>query len=119
MGVGIETSSHIHGFLHETVLAYEIVTADGNLVRATPEENADLFYTLPWSHGTLGFLVAVELKVVEIKRYVKLDYIPYDDLDAFAAEFKRLSELPDPPVHLEALVFSENTGVIMTGNPQC
>jgi delta24-sterol reductase len=51
MGVGVEVSSHIYGFLSETVVAYEVVLGDGSLVRCTREENSDLFYALPWSHG--------------------------------------------------------------------
>lgn len=67
MGLGMETNSHLLGLIQETVLAFEIVLSDGRLVRATREENADLFHSLPWSHGSLGFLVAVELKLIKIK----------------------------------------------------
>lgn len=52
----MEVNSHKHGLIQETVRAFEVVLGDGSLVRATPTENKDLFYTLPWSHGTLGFL---------------------------------------------------------------
>jgi len=47
MGVGIETTSHREGFLFETIEAFEIVTACGELARATREHNADLFHALP------------------------------------------------------------------------
>jgi Delta24-sterol reductase len=67
MGLGMETNSHLLGLIQETVVAFEVVLSDGRLVRATATENADLFHALPWSHGTLGFLVAVELKLIKIK----------------------------------------------------
>jgi FAD/FMN-containing dehydrogenase len=51
------THSHRAGLMHESVVAYDVVLADGSLVRASKEENPDLFYALPWSHGTLGFVV--------------------------------------------------------------
>lgn len=51
MGVGVEVSSHIHGFLSETVHAYQVVLGNGSLVRCSRDENADLFHALPWSHG--------------------------------------------------------------------
>ena len=35
-------------------------------------ENEDLFYAVPWSHGTLGFLVAAEIQIIPAKKYVKL-----------------------------------------------
>jgi delta24-sterol reductase len=115
MGVGIETSSHRTGFLHETVEAFEIVTAEGELLRCTRTEHAELYHALPWSHGTLGFLVAVELKIVPVASHVRLTYHPCHSLEAFAERFKALSESPTPPTLLEGLVFSESTAVIMTG----
>lgn len=46
---------------------YEIVLGDGSHVKASKKENEDLFRALPWSHGSLGFLVAMELKLVKVK----------------------------------------------------
>ncbi len=76
MGLGMATSSHRFGLIQETVEAYEVVLADGSLVRATRSEHADLFHALPWSHGTLGLLVSVELRIVRVKPYVRLQYTP-------------------------------------------
>ena len=43
------------GLYQETVVSYEVVLADGSVVKATRDnEYSDLFYCLPWSHGTLG-----------------------------------------------------------------
>eukprot|EP00850_Spirogloea_muscicola_P014972 SM000111S18795 [mRNA] locus=s111:219051:223451:+ [translate_table: standard] len=76
-GYGIEGSSHIYGLFTDSVIAYEIVLADGRLVRATKDnEFADLFYAIPWSQGTLGFLVAAEIKMISVKPYMKLTYTP-------------------------------------------
>jgi len=115
MGVGIETTSHRYGFLFETVEAYEIVTGDGRLIRASRQENADLFHSLPWSHGTLGFLVAVELKVIPVKKYMRLEYLPFHSQEEFCRTFQELAESKTPPSYLEALVFSPESGVIMCG----
>ena len=56
------------GLYQETIVAYEVVLADGSFARVTKDnEYSDLYYTLPWSHGTLGFLVALELQIIKIK----------------------------------------------------
>lgn len=115
MGIGIETTSHQYGFLFETVKAYELVTAEGELVRATRHENPDFFHTLPMSHGTLGFLVAVELAVVPVKKYMKVRYFPFRDLQAMSEKLAGLTESATAPSYIEGLVFSKNTGVVMTG----
>ncbi|KAI5063493.1 hypothetical protein GOP47_0022040 [Adiantum capillus-veneris] len=76
-GYGIEGSSNIYGLFSDTVVSYEIVLADGRLVKATADnEYADLFYAIPWSQGTLGLLVAAEIKLIQVKQYVKLRYLP-------------------------------------------
>jgi len=117
MGVGIETTSHRNGFLFETVEAYEIITADGDLVRCTREENPDLFHALPWSHGTLGFLVAVELRIVRTKSHIKLDYEPFHSMEALCRRLDELlSDQDAAPRFVEALAFSDESSVILKGD---
>ncbi|RKP23159.1 24-dehydrocholesterol reductase [Syncephalis pseudoplumigaleata] len=116
MGVGVEVSSHIYGFLSETVVAYEVVLGDGSLVRCTREENADLFHALPWSHGTLGFLVAAELKIVPVKPYVHVKYIPCHTQDEYANKLSLITHAPNTPEFVEATIYSRETAVIFTGD---
>lgn len=115
MGIGIETSSHKYGFLFETIKAYELITSNGELVRVTAEENIELFHALPMSHGTLGFLVSVELEVVLVKKYMKVSYLLCHDRHEFSDLLTRLSQSDDPPSFIEGLVFSSDSGVVMTG----
>ena len=58
MGVGIETSSHVYGLFNDCVVSADIVLASGEVVTCSREQNTDLFDALPWSYGTLGFLVS-------------------------------------------------------------
>jgi len=115
MGVGMETNSHHWGLIQDTVVAYEVVLGDGTLVRATAEENKDLFYALPWSHGTLGFLVAVELKIIPVKPYMHLTYIPCHSLDEMCKLTESLSIADDGPEFLEVTVYSKEKSVVMVG----
>jgi delta24-sterol reductase len=115
MGIGIETSSHRLGFLFEMVESFEIITAEGELVKATRDSHPELFHALPMSHGTLGFLVAVELKVVPVKKYMKLRYLPFHSMEEYAENLKSLTEKSDAPSFIEGLIFSKDSGVIMLG----
>jgi delta24-sterol reductase len=116
MGVGMETNSHHCGLIQETVVAYEVVLGDGRLVRVTRTENEDLFYALPWSHGTLGFLVSIELKIIPIKPYMHLTYIPCHSLDELCELTAFLAVAPDGPDFLEVTVFSKEKAVVMCGH---
>ncbi|XP_056388113.1 delta(24)-sterol reductase [Hyla sarda] len=114
MGTGIESSSHNFGLFQHICLAYELVVADGSLVRCTPTENSDLFYAVPWSCGTLGFLVAAEIKIVPAKKYVKLQYTPVRGLEKICERFSRESKNKQN-YFVEGLSYSLDEAVIMTG----
>jgi delta24-sterol reductase len=118
MALGMTTHSHVCGLVHDTVTAYEVVTADGKLVRATAEnEHADLFRALPWSHGTLGLLVALEMRVIPAPSHVRLVYRPFYSLEAYAAEYRRLASEEKPPHFIETIIFGKDRAVIMEGHP--
>jgi FAD/FMN-containing dehydrogenase len=76
-GVGIESSSHLHGLFQHQCLSFQIVTCEGELVACNKTANEDLFKSIPWSHGTLGFLVSVEIKIIVVMPYVELTYNPF------------------------------------------
>ncbi|KAL4318513.1 hypothetical protein GQ457_18G024040 [Hibiscus cannabinus] len=124
-GYGIEGSSHIYGLFSDTVVAYEIVLADGRVVRATKDnEYSDLFYAIPWSQGTLGFLVAAEIKLIPIKEYMRLTYTPVVGnlkelaqgyMDSFAPRDGDQDNPAKVPDFVEGMVYSPTEGVFMTG----
>lgn len=64
------------------MVAYDVVLGDGSLVHATVDnEYSDLFKCLPWSHGSLGFLVALELRIIPVKPYIHMQYMPVSGKD--------------------------------------
>ena len=122
MATGMTTHSHICGLIHDTIVAYKVVLGDGRLVHATENnEYSDLFDALPWSHGTLGLLVALELKTVPSKPYVKLVYVPYQSQEDYVQGYTHAvasSSNPnsvDKPFFLETIIFSQQDAVLMKG----
>ena len=87
-GTGIESSSHVRGLFHEGCLEFELCLADGRVVRATADnEYSDLFHGIPWSYGTLAFVLSVSIRIVPCKQYVRVEYRPFhsqaDAIDCF------------------------------------
>jgi Delta24-sterol reductase len=116
MALGMTSHSHEAGLVADTVLAYDIVTANGDLVRATRDnDHSDLFRALPSSHGTLGFLVAMELKIIPLPSLLRVTYRPMYSLEECHAELEHIVTRADPPYFLEAFVFSRETAVIVEG----
>ena len=78
-GVGIESSSHRHGLVHDTVREIEVLLGDGRIVTAAPDnEHASLFFGFPNSYGTLGYALRVKASVVPVKPFVRLEHIGFD-----------------------------------------
>jgi FAD/FMN-containing dehydrogenase len=83
-GVGIESSSFRYGLVHETLLALDIVLADGSVVTCTRDnEHRDLFFGFPNSYGTLGYALKVTARAVPVKRHVRLEHIAHRDPAAY------------------------------------
>ena len=41
------------------------------------EENTDLYHCLPWSHGSLAFLVGLKLKIIPTKPYIHMKWVDF------------------------------------------
>jgi FAD/FMN-containing dehydrogenase len=86
-GLGIESTSLRNGMPHESVLAMEILTGDGQVVTATPAgEHAALYRGFPNSYGTLGYTLSLTIELEPVKPYVHLRHFRFTDpADCFAA----------------------------------
>jgi FAD/FMN-containing dehydrogenase len=88
-GVGIEASSFRYGLVHDTLLALEVLLADGSVVSCTPEnEHRDLFFGFPNSYGTLGYALKVTARTIPVKPYVKLEHLRHSDPEKFFEELE-------------------------------
>ena len=116
VGAGIETASHRHGLFQHICRSYELVLPDGSLVECSPQSDPELFYSIPWSYGTIGFLTRVEIEIVPSRRFVRLDYIPVYSLEQLVETLEREVERGDSAHFLECLVYSRDQAVVMTGN---
>ena len=70
LGGGIGWLARKHGLSAESVLAVEVVTADGALVRADRTQNTELFWALRGGGGGLGVVVAMEIALYEVEELV-------------------------------------------------
>lgn len=116
MGFGVETSSHKYGLFQSICESFDMVASEGKLLHCTTTENTELYYSIPWSHGTLGFLVAAELRMIPAKKYVRVHYQPVYHLDETVAVFDAACRDVEGNDFVEGLVYSRDSAVIMRGN---
>eukprot|EP00007_Cunea_sp_BSH-02190019_P006986 CAMPEP_0174235998 /NCGR_PEP_ID=MMETSP0417-20130205/5268_1 /TAXON_ID=242541 /ORGANISM="Mayorella sp, Strain BSH-02190019" /LENGTH=524 /DNA_ID=CAMNT_0015314585 /DNA_START=228 /DNA_END=1802 /DNA_ORIENTATION=- len=114
-GYGVEGSSHKYGLFCDLVEWYEVVIADGSVVECTREQNAELFHSLPWSYGSLGFITAVRLRIRPVKPWVHLQYHPTNTWEEMVSKFEEFTMCENAPEFVEAILYDTERGVLMTG----
>ena len=63
LGGGLSWLARKHGLAANNVTAIELVTPDGRLVRATPDDHAELFWALRGGGGNFGVVTAMEFRL--------------------------------------------------------
>eukprot|EP01128_Nolandella_sp_AFSM9_P011796 TRINITY_DN8714_c0_g1_i1.p1 TRINITY_DN8714_c0_g1~~TRINITY_DN8714_c0_g1_i1.p1 ORF type:complete len:563 (+),score=148.24 TRINITY_DN8714_c0_g1_i1:185-1690(+) len=113
-GFGIESSSFKHGLFQHVCKSFEFVLADGSLITCDKDNNAELYYNIPWAHGTLGFLLSAEIKIVRCGSHVALDYQPFYSMESFMTGIENAIDNEENEF-IEALSYSKDKFVLMTG----
>jgi FAD/FMN-containing dehydrogenase len=110
-GVGIESSSHRHGLVHDTMLELDVLLGDGRVASCTPaNEHADLFHGFPNSYGTLGYALRVKAKTIPVQPYVRLEHRPFGDF----SELRKILEAGEADF-VDGTVFTPQNKFITLG----
>ena len=70
LGGGIGALSPRAGYASDNILAVELVTATGEVVAASPEEDPDLFWAVRGSTGNFGVVTALDVRLHDVPRVV-------------------------------------------------
>src|SRR5499426_1954110 len=82
LGGGVGWLMRKHGLTIDNLLAVDIVTADGGLLRASKDEHPDLFWALRGGGGNFGVVTAFEFRLHSVGPTVLAGPIFWDAADA-------------------------------------
>jgi hypothetical protein len=85
-GCSIESMSYMYGGFHDTCLEYEIVTAKGDVLVCTPDnEHSLIFQMMHGSFGTVGILSRLVFRLIPAKKFVHLRHETHTSIDSYLA----------------------------------
>lgn len=115
-GCSVESTSYKYGGFHDSCLEYEVITAKGNVLVCTPEnEHKHIFQMMHGTFGTIGILSKLKFKLMDAKPYVKMSYEKYTTLDDYKAAIQRHYEAKDVDF-MDGLIHSPTNFVLCIGN---
>lgn len=109
LGGGVGWLGRRHGFAADSLLRAEVVTEDGGIVVASPDENPDLLWALRGGGGSFGIVTALELRLHPVSEvYAGVAYFdPERAADTLAVYRDWIAGAPD----------ELSTAVVLTTGP--
>ena len=99
LGGGLSWLARRHGIAANSVVAIEIVTADGALVRTDADNQPDLFWALRGGGGNFGVVTAIEFSLFEITSvYAGMMLWPIERATEVLEAYSRWTETADEDV---------------------
>lgn len=115
-GCSIESMSYKFGGFHDSCLEYEIITAKGDVLKCTPDnENRLVFQMVHGTFGTLGIITKLKFKLIPAKKYVHVQYEKYDNVEDYKkAIWKHYTEKDVD--FMDGIIHSPKLYVLSVGN---
>ena len=122
LGGGMGWLARQHGLTCDNVVSYTVVTADGNVVRASADEHPDLFWGLRGGGGNFGIVVEFEFRLHPVGTRalaVELTF-PLDHAAAALRGWRDLAEGATRQATLTADISGDTAtlGYVWVGDPQ-
>jgi FAD/FMN-containing dehydrogenase len=94
LGGGMGRLQRRFGLTIDSLLAVDVVTADGRLVRASEDEHPDLFWGMRGAGANFGIVTAFEFRLHELEGTVTHGFVahPADRVAALAERYRELVE---------------------------
>ena len=114
-GCSIESMSFMHGGFHDSCLEYEVITAKGDVLICTPEnENRLIFQMMNGTFGTLGIISKLKFRLAVATHFVKVTNERYGSVQEYKAAIWAHYKKRDYDF-MDGLIFSRSDCVLCMG----
>ena len=115
-GCSIESMSFQYGGFHDTCLEYEIITARGDVLRCTPDnEHSLIFQMMHGSFGTVGILSRLAFRLIPAKRFVHIVHEKHTSIDSYLSSIYSHFERQDVEF-MDGIIHSNSQLSLCVGN---
>jgi len=111
-GGGLESSSHRHGQVSDTVLEIECLAPE--LRVCSPEIDRNLFYAISASYNTCALMTKIKLKIAPAPQYISLTATRYDKFQN-AVEALDSAKEDGKSDTIEGIAYSSNEILVIRG----
>ena len=122
LGGGMGWLARQHGLACDNVASYTVVTADGDVVRASADEHPDLFWGLRGGGGNFGIVVEFEFRLHPVGMWTLVAEVtfPLDRAAAALRGWRDLAEEAARQATLTAEISGEavTLGYVWVGDPE-
>lgn len=114
-GMAIESSSFKYGLLHNNITEMETLTGKGEILTCRRDnEHSNLFYGIPNSYATMGYVVSAKIKLIPAGPFVKLKHTTFSDPETLFRELEKSCKETKKYDFIDATIFSPNQMVMTT-----
>jgi delta24-sterol reductase len=92
---------------------FDIVLGNGERVRCSADENAELYRAVPGCYGTSGIITRAAVHLIEAKRYVHSHYRHFARVSDYVAAF---GDALDQHQYVEGFIMGPDSHVLITGD---
>jgi FAD binding domain len=121
LGGGMGWLARLHGLTCDNVESYTVVTADGDLVRASAHEHPDLFFGLRGGGGNFGIVVEFEFRLHQVGTRALVADLTFglDRADGALRAWRDLAEAVPREATLNAGISGDTVtlGYVWVGDP--
>lgn len=115
-GCSLESASFMYGGFHDSCRSYEVITAEGEVLHCTPDnEHSLVFQMMHGSFGTLGILSLLTFDLVPAKPFVHLTHQTFATLGEYLAATRYHYEARDVDF-MDGIIHSPTQYVLCLGN---